>query len=196
MTFGGWALYFWKPELPTMIVEGYSGWILVPSLLDEYINQIIKGKQLFTKEGWKSVSKSVSTSLSSYGHGPFVRSKDFWSYILNKGGQLTDYDNSPRQFIERLDRIMREPMVMSIGDKYIYNFKYLHAFTKKYPDGILYRGFATQWSIDESASDPQYIKYRFDFTVYDEKPGFSNFISFATGVYGSLKRVFGKKGAK
>jgi len=169
MTAKGFAVYHWRPRLITISVSGQSGWILRPSMLEELVGDLYQHAK---KEEWKKFGPRIS----QFGSDLFDR--------LVLGGQLTDYDLSPRKFIENLRRIVEEDMFMEDDEGIeFYNVKYLHIFTKQFPEGKVLKGFATDFRVSERATDPQSIPYSFTFVVQGEEENVPTLIEYIRRIY-------------
>jgi len=177
-TAGGFVFYHWRPDIIKLDIQGKSGWILKPSMLEELSSDLY--------------GQLKSKSISKWGGPEFWgRVKQYGSDLLKKyteGAPISDYDLSPRNFIKRLREIVQEDMFVTVNGIEIYNWKYLHVFTKQYPEGKILKGFSDEWSVSEDAKDAQLISYKFGFIVQGEEENTETILDFAKKIAGVIKK--------
>ncbi len=152
--------YHYGRGLVKMSAKGVCGWILKQSDLGALKEAGMKG--IFSLDF--SSAKEQASGIMNQALSPI---KNFSTF----GGGTSSLNNSPRQFLERLQDIANQPMYFVDGDGIEhYNTKYIKIFTKRYPEGVICEGYYTSFEIPESADDAQTISYSFNFTVENIKP--------------------------
>lgn len=186
MTAKGWTVTHWRPQLITLSLAGQSGWVLAPSLLEELAGDLFSDLRKKKVAEWGG--SSFWRRLEKHGQDLFE--------MMKSGQSETDYDLNPRKFIKRLSGMMEEDMYQedSNGKEY-YNKKYIHAYTKLFPEGVIFEGFCSRFSVNEAAGDVQSIPYSFSFVVEDYYDDTTNIYNFLKGAYelGTKAYEAGKK---
>jgi len=157
-TKGGIVVLHWKQDLPEIDCSGKSGWILQPSILQDFTHEL---KSEFKGIEYKiDIKKAAQQTLAK-------NSQSLMQNIVNlKSSNIT---MNARDFVTQLQLIALEPMTY-FDDSGVekFNTKKLMIYTKRYPYGLILNGYFTSFDIDENANDAQIIPYKFHFVIEKE----------------------------
>jgi hypothetical protein len=158
--FGGVSVQHYRPELPEITMSGIVGWIREESRLDSALNNAAKafvsGENI--GDALKQPFKDIEFRAKSLADIKKFREK------------LRNVSNSPRKFMENLQRMALSPQyyIPLFGDRLeAYNVKKIIIFTKQYPNGKALEGYFTSFNVEENGNDPETLRYNFTFIVYN-----------------------------
>lgn len=162
-TAGSIVTFHYGRTIMEMSVSGVCGWIAIQSETSMLANLAMQGIMQQSMKATKSFGDNMLKKFKS--------SQLFMRNYSTYTGKSVSFNNSPRQFLERLQNLANEPMyfIDKEGIEH-YNTKYIKIFTKRYPEGVICEGYFTSFEIPESADDVQTINYRFTFNVENIKP--------------------------
>jgi len=162
-TAGSVVTFHYGRTIMEMSVKGVCGWIAIQSETSILANLAMQG----IMQGSLKTSKSFARDMKKRS----AKGKTLMQNYSTYAGKSVSFNNSPRQFLERLQNLANESMyfVDKEGIEH-YNTKYIKIFTKRYPEGVICEGYFTSFEIPESSDDVQTINYSFTFNVENIKP--------------------------
>ncbi len=185
-TANGIVTNHYRPELGIMSVSGKIGWVAIKSLLEEAKDATLAS--ILNPEQALANSNKV---FSKFGDRMSQHTATNPAAVT---GKTSNINNSPRIFLERLRDLANQPMYyMDNQGIEHYNVKYIKAFTKQFPDGVIFEGFFKTFIIPESAQDAQTVSYNFDFTIENYKP--VTMMQRVSGMFSDYGSIIGDAGS-
>jgi len=162
-TAGSIVTFHYGRTITEMTVEGVCGWIAIQSESSVLANMAMQGLFQRSMEATKAFGGDMVKNLTN--KQSLIRNYSTYT------GKSVAINNSPREFLQRLQDLANEPMyfIDRSGVEH-YNTKYIKIFTKRYPEGVVCEGYFTSFEIPESSDDAQTISYRFTYNVENIRP--------------------------